>query len=120
MACQQYPPTSYSELTIKVLDVKIDTSTLCLILEPLLLVHLLQLVITLNPLLGTADVDLLAVDLLLVEGVYSIICSVVVNKVDEAEARLISLIQSTKSRLTLCQTRHRSCPVPRRRYPRMA
>jgi len=72
-------------LIVKVLDVKVDTGRLGLVLHALLLVGSAEFVITLGPLLGTTDVKLLSLPLLVVELIGSLLGRLVRDKVDETE-----------------------------------
>lgn len=74
------------QLTVKVLDVEVDTGRLGLVFESLLLVGSSQLLVSLRSLLSSANVELLALDLLLVELLDGLGGGLVVGKVDKAES----------------------------------
>jgi hypothetical protein len=72
-------------LVVEVLDVEVDTGRLGLLLVSSLLVTLLELVVSLGSLLGSAGVKLLSLELLLVELLDGLDGSLVVDVVDETE-----------------------------------
>jgi hypothetical protein len=74
-------------LVVEVLDVEVDTGRLGLLLHSSLLVTLLELVVSLGSLLGSASVKLLSLELLFVELLDGLDGGFVVDKVDETETR---------------------------------
>jgi len=72
-------------LVVEVLDVKVDTGRLGLLLGSSLLVTLLEFVVSLGSLLSSAGVKLLSLELLLVQLINSLGSGLVVDIVDETE-----------------------------------
>jgi hypothetical protein len=79
------------ELTIEVLDVKIDTRALGFILQTFLLVALPKLLISFGTLLRTTNKELLALPLGVVELVGSLLGRFVGGEIDKAKAAISEL-----------------------------
>jgi hypothetical protein len=78
-------------LVIQVLDVKVHTGRLGLVLETLLLVALSQLFVSLGSLLSSADKELLALPFGLIERIDSLLGRLVIDKVYETESLALAL-----------------------------
>lgn len=86
-------------VVIKVLDVQVDALVLVGLLKARGLIRLSQLLFTLMLLLGTANIELLAAEVLAVEILNSLVGSLVGGEVDETEtARLALLVAGQRRR----------------------